>query len=103
KWPNHLWVDARKLGGILVETAGFSEGAAAARHAVIGVGLNVGPREAGGLATPPAWLQELDPGLDAPAALLRVAEPLVASVQAFAQFGFGPFQACFEARDALRD
>ena len=35
--------------------------------------------------------------------LLRVAAPLVQAVQAFETFGFAPFQARFNARDALRD
>jgi BirA family biotin operon repressor/biotin-[acetyl-CoA-carboxylase] ligase len=101
KWPNDLWVGDRKLGGILIETA--STGAAAARYAVIGVGLNLAPRAAQGLSTPPAALQELEPGAEAGATLLRLAEPLVRAVQAFETFGFAPFQARFAARDALSD
>jgi BirA family biotin operon repressor/biotin-[acetyl-CoA-carboxylase] ligase len=103
KWPNDLWVNDCKLGGILIETASFGEGARAARYAVVGVGLNVAPRAAAGLATPPAWLQALEPDISAGAALLRLAVPLVVAVQAFEQFGFAPFQARFHARDALRD
>ncbi|MDZ7910120.1 MAG: biotin--[acetyl-CoA-carboxylase] ligase, partial [Gemmobacter sp.] len=41
KWPNDLWLQERKLGGILVETAGSGEGAAALRAVVIGVGINI--------------------------------------------------------------
>jgi BirA family biotin operon repressor/biotin-[acetyl-CoA-carboxylase] ligase len=70
---------------------------------VIGVGINIGAREAEGLATPPAWLHELLPGLAPGEVLLRIAEPLVQSVKAFESFGFAPFQARFNARDALRD
>ncbi|MDQ1259624.1 MAG: BirA family transcriptional regulator, partial [Pseudomonadota bacterium] len=50
---------------------------------------------------PPGSLQEVEPGLDAPTALLRVVPPLVALVQAFAQFGFAPLQPRFALRDAL--
>ena len=103
KWPNDLWVGDRKLGGILIETASFGEGGRAARYAVIGAGLNVAPRDAAGLSTPPAWLQALDPTADAGSALQRLTLPLVSAVQAFEQFGFAPFQARFQARDALRD
>lgn len=104
KWPNDLWVDERKLGGILIETASQGEGGAAGlRYAVIGVGLNVTPRGAQGLSTPPASLQELDPALDAGQALLRVAAPLVQTLNAFQAFGFELFQARFNARDVLRD
>lgn len=103
KWPNDLWFEDRKLGGILIETASFGEAQVQRRYAVIGIGLNIQPRPAKGLSTPPAWLQELLPGLDAGQALLRVAAPLVASVQAFETYGFAPFQSRFHARDALRD
>ena len=115
KWPNDLWLcDAhrdRKLGGILIETASFVGTAPLqsgtpdqppARYVVIGVGLNLLPRSAEGLSTPPAWAQELDPALDAPTALLRVVPPLVAAVQAFVTEGFAPLQAAFAARDVLR-
>ena len=102
KWPNDLLLDDRKLGGILIETASFAA-ADAARYAVVGVGINLAPRDPAGLSTPPAALQELLPGADAGRTLLAVAEPLVRTLQAFETFGFAPFQARFNARDALRD
>ncbi len=97
KWPNDLWLDGRKLAGILIETAQLGD----ARYAVIGVGINIAPRAAAGLATAPAWLQELEPGQDAPQALLRVAAALVADVQRFEAAGWAPFLPAFAARDAL--
>lgn len=105
KWPNDLWVADRKLGGILIETASFGVTATpdSPRYAVIGAGLNITPRDAEGLSTAPAWLQEFLPGIDPAAALLRIAEPLVRNVQAFEALGFSPFQARFHARDVLRD
>jgi len=102
KWPNDLWLADRKLAGILIETASFGAGGAAARQAVIGVGINIAPRPAGGLSTPPAALRELLPDIDAPGALSRVVPGLVRDVLAFAQAGFAPFHARFDARDALR-
>src|SRR6185436_14406998 len=54
-------------------------------------------------STAPAWTEELLPAADAGAVLARVAAPLVATLQAFEGFGFAPFQARFNARDALRD
>lgn len=103
KWPNDLWLHDRKLAGILIETASFGDGAAALRYAVVGIGINVAERDAAGLATAPAWVHEVLPGLGAGDVLLRVAAPLVQAVQAFETFGFAPFQARFNARDALRD
>jgi BirA family biotin operon repressor/biotin-[acetyl-CoA-carboxylase] ligase len=103
KWPNDLWVADRKLGGILIETASFAGGAQSPRYAVIGVGLNVAAPQAMGLSTAPAWLGELLPEVDAGEILLRIARPLVETVQAFQTLGFAPFQMRFDARDALRD
>jgi BirA family biotin operon repressor/biotin-[acetyl-CoA-carboxylase] ligase len=106
KWPNDLWLNQRKLGGILVETASWG----AQRYVVIGVGLNVLPpasdfAASADAALPPpvdaTSLQALWPGVDAPWALQAVAAPLVAAVLAFEQHGFAPFQARFAARDAL--
>jgi BirA family biotin operon repressor/biotin-[acetyl-CoA-carboxylase] ligase len=103
KWPNDLWFEDRKLAGILIETASFGEGRDAPRYAVIGVGINIGPRPAAGLTTPPAWLAELLPDIDAPQALERVAAPLVGAALAFQAACFRAFQARFDARDVLRD
>lgn len=97
KWPNDLWWQDRKLAGILVETAS----AGAARHAVIGIGINIAPRPAEGLATPPAALRELRPEATAPDALDRVVPPLMAALREFERQGFAPFAARYARRDAL--
>jgi BirA family biotin operon repressor/biotin-[acetyl-CoA-carboxylase] ligase len=105
KWPNDLWLNDRKLGGILIETASSVAGeqGSAARYAVVGVGINLAPQPPDGLSTAPAALRELLPAVDAPQGLMTVAEPLVRTLQAFESFGFAPFQARFNARDALRE
>ncbi|MGB4117126.1 MAG: biotin--[acetyl-CoA-carboxylase] ligase [Polaromonas sp.] len=108
KWPNDLWLvdkrtggkTERKLGGILVETATF-EGQ---RYVVIGVGINVRAFEMTlqeSIAIAPNCLQNLQPAADVASTLLSVLPPLVQTVQAFAQFGFAPFQARFARRDVL--
>jgi BirA family biotin operon repressor/biotin-[acetyl-CoA-carboxylase] ligase len=102
KWPNDLWLSNRKLAGILIETASFGE-REARRYAVVGVGINISRPQVPGLATPAAWLGEVLPGTDAGQALLRIAAPLAQTLLAFESLGFGPFQARFNARDALRD
>ncbi len=110
KWPNDLWVDGCKLGGILVETAsvGGGEPDAGGRYAVIGIGINIVrpvslDTPADRFRTPPLGANELLPGADAQAVLLALAAPLAAAVAAFGQAGFAPFQARFNARDTLRD
>ena len=102
KWPNDLWLSDRKLAGVLIETAGSGEGETS-RYAVVGVGLNLAAPPADGLSTAPAGLAELLPGLSAGEVLERLAVPLVQAIQSFASLGFAPFQARFNARDALRD
>ena len=112
KWPNDLWLSGdRKLGGILVETASFVAPQAAqpatthgtaARYVVVGIGINVQPRSAEGMSMPPGCLQDVEPGLDAPAALLRIVPPLVAMLQGFEACGFAPVQPRFAARDVLQ-
>lgn len=112
KWPNDLWWQQRKLGGILVETA--STGAPdAPRTLVVGVGLNVnrpdasavatGPVTAGAMApVPPAGVAELLMGITAGELLERVAAPLVHDLKLFEARGFEAFLERFAARDALQ-
>lgn len=97
KWPNDIWFDERKLAGILIETASVGD----SRYLVVGVGVNIAPHDADGLATPPAWLQELLPEIDAAGALARIAPALVRDLMLFAAQGFAPFQTAFGLRDAL--
>ncbi len=100
KWPNDLWWKQRKLAGILIETAGSGE-ARLGRYVVLGIGLNIAMPEALGLSTPPVGLSELLPGVDAPSALARLVSALIDTVKVFELHGFSPFQADFNARDAL--
>ena len=98
KWPNDLWFQDRKLGGILVEAASMG----GRSQVVVGVGLNIRPRDADGLMTPPASLSELWPDLTAPATLARVALPLIQTLLAFETSGFELLQNRFAARDVLQ-
>jgi BirA family transcriptional regulator, biotin operon repressor / biotin---[acetyl-CoA-carboxylase] ligase len=102
KWPNDLWVEDRKLAGILIETASFGD-RQVPRYAVIGVGVNIAPLPWQGLATPPSCLQEMLPGITPGEALQRIAGPLVAAIHEFGLRGFAAFQGRFDALDALRD
>ena len=115
KWPNDLWLGGtgnaggeRKLGGILVETASFvapnaAASSASVRYVVVGIGLNVLPRDAAGLSIPAGCLQEVDAALDAPTALALMAAPLVNLLQSFEAYGFEPMQPRFALRDVLQE
>lgn len=102
KWPNDLWLwdgpgQGRKLGGVLIETAG----SAAGRHCVVGVGLNIAPVPApDGTAT--GCLQDINPAATPPLALAAVALPLLQALLRFEQEGFAPLAAAYAGRDLLR-
>ncbi|MCZ2496878.1 biotin--[acetyl-CoA-carboxylase] ligase [Xylophilus sp. Kf1] len=103
KWPNDLWWKDRKMGGILVETAGTGD-VGATRYVVVGLGLNiVAPAATNPLRTPPAGLRQLTPGIGAADALGAIVPSLVRALLDFADQGFAPWQARFDARDVLRD
>jgi BirA family transcriptional regulator, biotin operon repressor / biotin---[acetyl-CoA-carboxylase] ligase len=113
KWPNDLWLskslnDAtsdRKLAGILIETCAVGD----QRYVVIGVGINItqpvqhptGQQPA--LRTPAACLQDLLPNITAQATLQQVMLPLVEDILLFAERGFAPYQARFNALDVLKN
>ena len=107
KWPNDLWLNDRKLAGILIETCAAVNSDRNQRYVVIGAGINITKPQidhtAPQLRRPSAWLQELLPTIDAPDALLRIAPDLVKTLLVFAEQGFAPFQARFHTRDVLRD
>ena len=114
KWPNDLWLAepqlgpgcGRKLGGVLIETVSVGPH----RMCVVGVGLNVLPQvldDSGGLGNLVnlthgyASLHEIEPALDAPAALARVAGPLVHALLRFQAAGFAPLAPAYARRDML--
>lgn len=107
KWPNDLWWQDRKLGGILVETANVGT----QRLAIVGVGLNVetpdlptaAPVSDGVTPMPPVGLQVLadDTRPTAGAWLGRVLPTLVRDLLEFERGGFAAFQLRFAQRDAL--
>jgi BirA family biotin operon repressor/biotin-[acetyl-CoA-carboxylase] ligase len=98
KWPNDLWVDERKLGGILIETLVVGT----QRLAVIGVGLNVRPLDHLNVSTGYASLSEVQPEATVQGALHQVALPLARALRAFEREGFAAFQSSYDRRDLLK-
>jgi len=103
KWPNDIWLDERKLAGILIETAAGLGEEGAGRYAVIGIGINIAQRPDAVLATPAACLREVLPDATAATTLCRIALPLVEALKTFERSGFPAFHARFDARDVLRN
>ncbi len=100
KWPNDLFLDGAKLGGILIETVPL---AGHRRGVVIGIGLNLLPLPAdadrAAFASGHAALQTLDPTATTAATLDRLAPALQALLADFASLGFAPWQPAFARRD----
>lgn len=100
KWPNDLFLDGAKLGGILIETAPL---AGERRGVVIGIGLNLRPlppeADRSAFASGHAALRTLDPQATAAATLDRLAPALQALLADFETLGFAPWQPAFQRRD----
>lgn len=107
KWPNDLWVEGRKLGGLLIETQSAGPGW---RSVVVGVGLNLRAPALEAAAAPgataPVGLDALGPVwalLDAPALLARLLPPLAEALAGWPAQGWAAWAPRWPARDALRD
>lgn len=99
KWPNDVYIEGRKIAGILVELAGQAD---ASCDVVIGIGLNV--------ALPTKALQHIDqPYADLTQAVLRpidrnklivqLQKALTSALTTFESEGFKPFQQIFNQYD----
>jgi BirA family biotin operon repressor/biotin-[acetyl-CoA-carboxylase] ligase len=117
KWPNDLWFDDRKMGGVLVEARSESGGP---MQVVIGVGVNVtlSPRMRAqidsGASTPgsapapaPAPAAAVADACSAPPSRNFIAgaiiDALLSMLTDFERDGFRGFRAAWTALDALRD
>jgi BirA family transcriptional regulator, biotin operon repressor / biotin---[acetyl-CoA-carboxylase] ligase len=104
KWPNDLWFQDRKLGGILVELKSLAGGAG---QVVIGVGLNLSLEDdtrraiesAGVRVAALAEACEARPSRNALAAALLAA--LLSMLEAFERGGFAAFRDEWTSLDAL--
>jgi BirA family biotin operon repressor/biotin-[acetyl-CoA-carboxylase] ligase len=115
KWPNDVWFEDRKLGGVLVETR-VGGGTA---HVVVGLGLNLhlseeSRRQIGTLADTPAGtrvgtlgLAALDTACPLPVSRNALAAALLTELLSmlplFERRGFAAFREEWRSLDALRD
>ncbi len=101
KWPNDVYVDGKKLAGILVETQAIS---AEKQNAIIGIGLNIYPAsEANGLIDQP-WTsleQTLGQNIDRNRFAGILLNQLLLVLSQFSEHGLGPFQGEWKKYDYL--
>jgi BirA family biotin operon repressor/biotin-[acetyl-CoA-carboxylase] ligase len=106
KWPNDIWFEARKLGGVLIELRAEAAGAA---HVVIGIGLNVALGDAARRAIEATGVRVAcaTEACPEPPSRNRIAgailDELLCVLAAFEREGFAPFHAEWTRLDALRD
>lgn len=105
KWPNDLWINYAKLGGILIEQRGEVGGAC---RVVVGVGINVAMSERQAGVIDQAWTtveEVLGVAAAPPRAALAAAviDALLDGLQQFTVDGFGAFADEWSALDLTRD
>ncbi|MEE4412088.1 MULTISPECIES: bifunctional biotin--[acetyl-CoA-carboxylase] ligase/biotin operon repressor BirA [unclassified Serratia (in: enterobacteria)] len=102
KWPNDLYLNDRKLAGILVELTGKTGDAA---HLVIGAGINLAMRESNANAINQGWinLQEAGISIDRNELAATLLNELRQSLQQFEIDGLAPFISRWRALDNFID
>lgn len=102
KWPNDLYHDGKKIGGLLIELAGEASGP---WDAVVGVGLNVDMSVSDDAAIDQPWTDlrtalGRSPGRNRVAA--AVIDALLTALGRFEQGGFAEFRDAFARFDLTR-
>jgi BirA family biotin operon repressor/biotin-[acetyl-CoA-carboxylase] ligase len=100
KWPNDIYLDNKKLAGILLEVSGEYSGHC---QVVIGVGLNIKLSEydAESIDQPWAQLSEHLGGVDRNTIAATVINHLIKASEQFEKQGFESFQSFWTPRDAF--
>ena len=98
KWPNDLYLNDRKLAGILVELTGKTGDAA---QIVIGAGINLAMRNVATDVINQSWinLQEAGINIDRNALAIRIIKELRKALQLFEDEGLVPFLPRWESLD----
>jgi BirA family transcriptional regulator, biotin operon repressor / biotin---[acetyl-CoA-carboxylase] ligase len=106
KWPNDVWFDDRKIGGVLLELKTEVRGQA---HVVIGVGLNVSlsPEARRAIEETGVRAAAVADACSEAASRNRLAgallDELLSMLGQFEREGFAPFRDAWTSLDALRD
>lgn len=98
KWPNDLYLNDRKLAGILVELTGKTGDAA---QIVIGAGINLAMRNVATDVINQSWinLQEAGINIDRNALAIRIIKELRKALRLFEEEGLVPFLPRWESLD----
>ncbi|HMT93594.1 biotin--[acetyl-CoA-carboxylase] ligase [uncultured Thiothrix sp.] len=100
KWPNDIYYQGQKLGGILLQTT------QPLQQVVIGIGLNTGMQRATVTTIDQAWcdLSEiLEQNIDRNRLIAAILKQLIPALQAFPRFNMADFQQQWQRWDWLTD
>jgi BirA family biotin operon repressor/biotin-[acetyl-CoA-carboxylase] ligase len=102
KWPNDVYLDDKKLAGILLEVSGEYSGYC---QVVIGIGLNIklSDHDAKSIEQPWAQLSEHIEGIDRNTVAATLIGQLIKSIEEFDKHGFENFKEYWVRRDAFID
>lgn len=102
KWPNDLYQDGRKLGGLLIEIAGEASGP---WDAVVGVGLNIDMKDLSAPDIDQPWTDlraALGRRPDRNGVAIAIIDALMDALPKFERAGFAPFRESFRRFDVTR-
>ncbi|WKX26338.1 bifunctional biotin--[acetyl-CoA-carboxylase] ligase/biotin operon repressor BirA [Tatumella ptyseos] len=102
KWPNDLYINSRKLAGILVEMTGKTGDIA---HIVIGAGINIAMKSEATSSIDQSWTSLYQEGVitDRNALSAAIITNLRAALQTFETQGMAPFLPRWHALDNFLD
>lgn len=102
KWPNDLWLDGEKLGGILVEMDAMAEGPS---RLIIGFGINelLLSSEKKSLARPVAALQDLKIDYDRHDLCAALCSNVIQMLMDFSRDGLASWRPLWTSYDALSE
>lgn len=104
KWPNDLWCNDAKLGGILIEQRGEAGGSC---RVVLGLGLNVAMRAATGAQISQPWTSLAEALGGPPPSRNRLAAQVLGRwcemLERYPEQGFAPYVHDWRARDLTRN
>ena len=100
KWPNDIYLDGKKLAGILIEVKAESNDKS---ELIIGIGLNVNMTEA--ICLDNAWTSlasSCQKSFDREPLVIRLIENLLTGLECFEKSGFRAFQEDYQRCDFLQ-
>lgn len=102
KWPNDVYVQGKKLAGILLEVNGEYSSYC---QVVIGVGVNLAMSEKDAAEIDQPWveLKSLNPNLSRNQVAAALLNELLNAVDEFQQQGFAPYQQYWTERDVYHE